>query len=124
MTDDFIGAINYYFNQPSEPRFEKVFCRYHDMDDTNQEKLQKEYAHCLLHWSITLYKLVILDAKKRISKINNPNINQINQINQIIQQVIYREKQILLAKIDIWIKICNPEQEDQLKNFFCESNLI
>lgn len=119
MTDDFIRAINYYFDQPSESRFEKVFCRYHDMSDTDQEKLQKEYAHCLLHWSITLYKLVILDAKKRISKINNLNINQ---INQIIQQVIYQEKQILLAKIDIWIKICDPQQEDQLKNFFCESN--
>jgi len=112
MTDDFIGAINYYFYQPSESRFEKVFCRYHDMDDSDQEKLQKEYAYCLLHWSILLYKLVILDAKKRLSKINNQNIIE------IIQQVIYREKQILLAKIDIWIKKCNPEQEDQLKNFF------
>jgi hypothetical protein len=118
MTDDFIEAIDNYSKHPSEPYFEKVFCRYHDMNDTDQEKLQKEYAYCLLHWSITLYKLVILNTKKRLSKINNQNIIE------IIQQVIYQEKQILLAKIDIWIKICDPQQEDQLKSFFCETNLI
>jgi len=112
MTDicvnEFFEKINEYFNRPSEFRFENVFSRYNDMTDLDQEKWIGIYAYCLLHWAINIYKLTIMEARKRGS----------GRISEIID----REKQILLMKIDIWIKLCNPLQENNLLQFFYASN--
>ena len=107
LVNEFIGKINQYFNNPCEPNFGIVFSRYNDMNDVEQEKWIGLYAYCLLHWAINIYKLTILKSRKRDSG--------------RIPEIIYREKQILLAKIDIWIKFCNPLQENNLLQFFYAS---
>ena len=106
--NEFIEKINEYFNHPSAHRFENVFSRYNYMTDADQEKWSGVYAHCLLHWAINIYKLTILEARKCGSR--------------RISEIIDREKQILLVKIDIWIKLCNPLQENNLLQLFYASN--
>ena len=104
LSEEFTQKIDYYFKNPSAHRFEIVVCRYNDMTDADQKEWEGVFAHCVLHWAINIYKLIILEARKR------------GYVR--ISEIIDREKQILLAKIDIWIKFCNPLQENNLLQLF------